>query len=363
MVTKICPCCQWHYGEETDSTTCPFDGTLLVPVVEDQLVGTLIDNRFRVLKRSVSGCCADIYLAHDAERDEPVALKIMRREYIRDTEAVVRFQREAYVLSCLSIDSIIKLHKYGILPSGAQYLAMEYIVGGSLAHLIQQGVRFTLVDILNISMQACTALSQVHKFGVVHRDVKPSNILINGGGRMPRTVKIIDFGLAHLMAAPPGLTKIGEMLGSPGYMSPEQCRGFRLDGRSDMYALGCVMYELLTGDAPFGGHNGLDTMLQQVCVLPKPFDQTQRGKFVPQTVRDVVLKCLNKDPMLRYSSMDQLHEALDAALLESLGGKPDGKPDKLPSLYNKATNFVGSQIYQSGMFFVELVKVLKGKPA
>ncbi len=354
---KVCPHCQEKFEDDGVSTVCPYDGALLAPLLRDEVIGSTVDGRFVITDHICYGGWADVYLSRDLITRDPVAVKVLRREYARDEQAVVRFQREIYALASLPSDSMAEIYGYGILPNGNPYLAMEYIQGTTLGELLQNGEKLTTTDAVVIGMQLCKILAIVHKAGIVHRDIKPANIMMLGGGEQPYKAKIIDFGVAHFMSGEAGITKTGELLGTERYMSPEQCRGLALDGRSDIYSLGCVLFEMLTGESPLVGSSGLDTLIAHLCTEPKNFSQTVSGKLVPAPIQSVVLKCLNKNPAMRYQSMDEVHQALDEALLSVLGVEPARTTVQKKHFFGRCW----SGMRQAGMFVSELWKVLRGR--
>jgi serine/threonine-protein kinase len=350
---KKCPLCKREIPLATETAVCPVDGALLVPMFKDELLGTVLEQRFNVEKTIGRGGWSTVYYGHDLEKGVPVAIKVLRREFVQDDEKILRFQREAYVISNFKSPHLSEIYKYGLLSNGAPYIAMEYVVGSNLADLVGKKFRLTLVEILTVMLQVCDALAVAHRAGVVHRDIKPSNIMIAGGGSMPLTAKVIDFGLSCHVFSPSELTKTGETLGSPAYMSPEQCYGKRLDGRSDIYSLGCVMFEVLTGEKPFATGSTLDAMSQHIYSKPKPFEQTARGRFLPQAVRQVILRCLEKDAACRYQRVEELSDALGDALLVAINGEPDAQ-QKLQNAMSWPAQII-SNVF---LFFSELFKAL-----
>ena len=189
-----------------------------------------------------------------------------------DQTSKKRFQLEAEAASCLKHPNIIAVYDYGIAPTGQPYLVMEYLVGESLADLIKRDKNIEQRRVVKIFIQACDALSHAHKKGVIHRDLKSSNIMLVEQEDKSDIVKVLDFGIAKLMPAsgklPQNLTQTGEVFGSPIYMSPEQCLGQTLDQRSDIYSMGTMLYEALTGVPPLVGNTIVDTMQMHVGTKP-----------------------------------------------------------------------------------------------
>jgi serine/threonine-protein kinase len=356
---KICPNCRREFPSATD-TVCPFDDTLLAPKISDELIGTTIDGKLEIKEKISSGGWGCVYRARHKTLNQIVAVKVLHQEYVSDLDKVARFQREAQSISALRNEHVIAVHDYGMLPSGRPYLVMEHIVGENLSMLTSQQRVVRLPVILDIFMQACDALAAAHKKGIVHRDIKPSNIMFVEEPAGIFNAKILDFGLAHIMTDDSrDLTKSGETLGSPSYMSPEQCRGKRLDGRSDIYSLGCVLYEVLTGEKVFQGTTTVDCMSKHLFVAPRPFSHTKHGKYLPKIVEQVVLKCLVKDPNSRYQTMEELRTALGDALLVSLGGaipeQYEGETAKITKIISKAASETG----KACLFVFNFARVLR----
>jgi len=257
-----------------------------------------------------------VYLAHDPVIEREVALKTLRvdldsemREEFRE-----RFVREARAAGRLNHPSIVTIHDVGEDPgNGLLFIAMERIEGQNLKELMASGHRFDPDEAARIAAAVARALAYAHGQGVVHRDIKPANIILTPGG----TPKITDFGVAHLESS--NLTVEGQFIGTPNYMSPEQIAGIPLDGRSDLFSLGVVLYELLVGRRPFEGATIVD-LSRKIVEQPPPIP-SQVGPHVPAAFNPIVLRCLEKDPARRFGTASLLAEALDA-LLRSRGKEP-----------------------------------------
>jgi serine/threonine-protein kinase len=215
--------------------------------VSDRLIGSLFDGRYQVVRRIGSGGMADVYLAEDQELGRRVAIKILNDRHAHDEQFVERFRREAKNAAALSHPNIVAIYDRGE-AEGTYYIAMEYLDGRSLKELIVGRGPAPFPVAIDYARQILAALRFAHRNGIVHRDIKPHNVLVDGEGR----VKVTDFGIARAGAASQ-MTEAGSIVGTAQYLSPEQAKGTAVDQRSDIYSLGVVLYELLTGSVPFTG--------------------------------------------------------------------------------------------------------------
>lgn len=276
-----------------------------------QLIGRQIGN-YRITRFLARGGMADVYIAQDIDLQREVILKIMLPALANDEEFVARFRREARITAQLNHPNIVQVYRTDFTETGQPYLVMQYIRGGSLqdkmTELAAQGQLLATVTILTIMRQVASALEAAHQAGVVHRDMKPSNILLHPDG----TPVVSDLGIAAVQSAS-RITRTGELMGTPHYMSPEQARGQPLDGRSDIYSLGIILHELFAGDTPFKGDSPLAVLHQHLYEPPPPLPQI-RGDLAPITYQ-LVEKCLQKEPNGRFQSAAELVTAIDQALL------------------------------------------------
>jgi eukaryotic-like serine/threonine-protein kinase len=264
--------------------------------VTDTLLGTLLDGRYRVVRKLGSGGMADVYLAEDQELGRRVAIKILNDRFANDELFVERFRREAKNAAGLSHSNIVSIYDRGE-TDGTYYIAMEYMDGRSLKELI---VRDTVPVPVAIAYtrQILAALRFAHRHGIVHRDVKPHNVLVDPEGRL----KVTDFGIAR--AGPSQMTEAGAIIGTAQYLSPEQARGAPVDQRSDLYSLGVVLYELLTGVVPFTGDTPVEIAMKHLSAVPEP--PSRKRPDVPRELDLVVLRALAKNPEDRYASADEM---------------------------------------------------------
>ncbi len=265
--------------------------------------------RYQVMERIGRGGMASVFRAHDPGIDRVIAIKFLHTAYCQDDEYRGRFLREARAAGNLSHPNIVTVHDVGEID-GRPYMAMELIQGEPLDEMLKRTGALPIRDTLAIGQQLANALAYAHSKGVVHRDIKPSNIL---GVKGTMTVKVTDFGIAHVSS--PGSaqqTQVGAVLGTPQYMSPEQTKGAKVDGRSDLFSVGIILYQMLSGTAPFQGDSVVALAMKIANEEPRPLD-TLRPE-IPQAVRRIVERCLAKAPERRFQSGKELADALSRAL-------------------------------------------------
>jgi len=283
---------------------------------------TNISDRYETLAVIGSGGMGTVYRVKDKTLDKVFALKVLRSELAGDREAVSRFKQEISAAQNLSHANLVSVYDWGVSTDGSPYFVMDYVEGQSLADLLKAEQTLNLQRCINIMMQALEAVAHAHDHGIIHRDLKPSNIIITTSDDGTEFVKVVDFGIAKILP-PPGkdtvsLTKTAEIFGSPAYMSPEQCKGERVDRRCDIYAFGCVMFECLIGKPPFARENPVKTILAHIYDQPPSVRSKLIGYSAPDAVAAVINRCLSKDPSDRYGSSKELLDDLE--LLR------DGKP-------------------------------------
>ncbi len=296
---------------------------LVVPKKVDKLLGTVLAQHYEIESMLGEGGMSVVYKARHVLMHKVVAIKFLREHLVGHRTNLARFQQEAQAASHLSHHNIIAVHDFGSTPDGQPYLIMDYLEGMSLGELIHQTGPLPCERALGIFSQICDALGFAHQKSVIHRDIKPSNVMLIKEGEANDRVKLVDFGIAKLM---PGaeiegqrLTQTGEVFGSPVYMSPEQVTGQPLDARSDLYSMGCVMYEALAGRPPFVGQNPLETMYLRLADPPAPIDPELK---VPKALEQVIMIALAKEPDQRYQTMAELKSEID--LIKDGGSKTTG---------------------------------------
>ena len=270
--------------------------------------------RYRIVRELGKGAMGVVYEGLDPNIGRRVAIKTARRDVIEASgiaeEMMERFLREAQAAGALNHPNIITIYDAGE-ENGVAYIAMEYLEGGDLQDLIDGKQRFDVDAVVEIGATVCDALGHAHAKGIIHRDIKPANIMMPKDG----PIRVADFGIAHVSDS--SLTQEGVMIGTPHYMSPEQFMGHKVDGRSDLFAVGVILYELLTGEKPFQGE-ALNTVMHSV-VKVEPIPPRELNFAIDECLNDIVMKALSKSPKKRY----QTAAAMAAALRESLKEHPD----------------------------------------
>lgn len=286
-------------------------------------VGQILDERFELLELLGHGGMGAVYKARHLLMDRLVAVKMLLQDIADDPEINDRFKREAKAAGRVNHPNVVQLIDYGQGAEGA-YIVVEYIAGLGLDALLKQEGALPPAKAVHIFEQICEGVGKAHAKGIVHRDLKPSNVMLTNEDGDPYFVKIVDFGLAKAMD--PGeesqkLTQSGDIFGSPVYMSPQQCLGHAADPRSDIYAMGVLMYETLTGKVPFLGSNVGETIAKQLQEEPKPFAEMRPDLEIPASLEQVVRRALEKDPENRQSSMLELKDEIIDSMLPKLQAK------------------------------------------
>src|ERR1700730_14990030 len=255
--------------------------------VSDTLINTLFDGRYRILRKLGTGGMANVYLAEDEVLGRRVAIKILNDRHAGDEQFVERFRREEKNAAALSHPNIVAIYDRGE-AEGTYYIAMEYLEGRSLKELIVSRGPAPVPVAIDYARQILSALRFAHRNGIVHRDIKPHNVLVDSEGR----VKVTDFGIARAGAASQ-MTEAGSIVGTAQYLSPEQARGTAVDQRSDIYSLGIVLYELLTGSVPFTGDTPVEIAMKHLSAAPEP--PSAKRADIPHSLDMLVLRALAKD--------------------------------------------------------------------
>ncbi|MBZ0185815.1 MAG: serine/threonine protein kinase, partial [Candidatus Obscuribacterales bacterium] len=284
------------------------------PEIDFDLDAIELPDRFDFVELIGQGGMGTVLKVNDRVSGEALALKLLIADHLEDPVAIRRFEQEADAAACLSHPNLVAVRDYGLLNTGAPYLAMEYLEGDSLADILERQVFLDQEEAFDIFIQICNAMGHAHFRGVIHRDLKPSNVMVSVKEGVS-TVKIVDFGIARFIGSDgntiSNITRTGEVFGSPEYMSPEQCKGEYLDHRTDIYSLGCVMYECLTGRTPFAAPNAVKTILKQLNESAEGFRKRYRFLEISQEMELIVCQCLRKNPDLRYQHMEEVAKDLE----------------------------------------------------
>jgi serine/threonine protein kinase len=320
---RSCPECTATYPD--DYAICPKDGA---PLHETTLwqIGTVVRGKYRILARLGEGGMAYVYKAHHELLDELRALKVIKPDLARDTEFMSRFKNEAIMARKLNHPNAVRVDDLDIAEDGLPFIAMELVVGDTLKTLVQRVGPLPVSLVLDVASQVCEALDAAHKLGLVHRDIKPENIVLIAQREGSPVAKILDFGISRLREETSGLkalTQTGMVIGTPEYMSPEQAlgkRGHEIDGRSDLYSLGIVMYRMLTGELPFKAETTVEMILQHLKTPPTAPHQLKPELAIPEAVSSIVMKALEKDRERRFATGGEMA----AAIKKARGGKTLG---------------------------------------
>jgi predicted Ser/Thr protein kinase len=300
---KTCPVCAREFPDAVKF--CPNDGqTLRAKGPLADLVGQVVADRYHIIKKLGEGGMGTVYLGEHVKMGRKSAIKVMTQAMTNDPDAVSRFNREASNASRLSHPNICQIYDFGETADGIIYLAMEFIEGCSLSDLIEREGALPLARAANILRQSADALQVAHDQTIVHRDIKPDNIMIVTAKDGSDVAKVVDFGIAKALAGDETgqkVTKTGLVVGTPEYMSPEQLSGDKLDGRSDIYSLGLVLYKMLTGVLPFQADTAQETMIKRLTDDPEPLAQARPDIAFPPALQAVLEHALARSVDDRYA--------------------------------------------------------------
>jgi serine/threonine-protein kinase len=287
--------------------------------VNDPYLGKEVAGQFRIVEKIGKGGMGAVYKAEQPDMNRYVAIKILHARYLSRSDLVSRFRREARAMSQLSHPNTARVFLYGQLDDGACYFVMEHLVGRNLAQIVRAEGPMEPKRAMRIMIQVCGALEEAHRVGIVHRDLKPENIFITSQGGIRDFPKVLDFGLAKVTERQmrPGsmiLTQQGMVFGTPEFMSPEQAHGKTLDARSDIYSLGIILYELLTGKLPFDAKQPIEYIQLHADAPPIPLSKRRPDVLFPPGLEDVVMTALAKRPEKRHPSAAAFAAALEEVL-------------------------------------------------
>ncbi len=305
----LCKKCRLEFDH--DALFCPNCGTAKSRDLDgDPLLGSTIGDRYLLIKQIGQGTSGAIYLGEHVTLRRKVVVKVLHHELSRDDLATERFRREATTVGELDNDHIVQIYDFGRTKDGRLYLAMEYLEGHTLADIIEEQGQLEIEQVVDVLTQLGEALIEAHAMGYVHRDLRPRNLFLAKRRTRANYLKLLDFGLAKLVEkeGEAASTSLGMTFGDPHYMSPEQARGDAVDRRADIYSMGCIAYQMLSGEPPFHGGKVFDVLTRQVEETPRPLATVAPN--TPAWLDRAVMRCLEKDPGDRYITVYRLVEAL-----------------------------------------------------
>lgn len=276
----------------------------------DPLIGRTVDGRYRIERRLGEGGMGVVYQCTHVVLGKPLAMKVLRSDVSKNDETIKRFRQEAQSASAIGSQHIIDISDFGALPEGSTYFVMEFLDGRALTDVIEAD-GLTDERVIHIARQLCDGLGAAHDRGIVHRDLKPDNVFLVNRQNNADFVKVLDFGIAKVGGASSKLTRAGQVFGTPHYMSPEQCAGQAVDHRTDIYALGVIMYEMACGKVPFDADNLMGILTKHIYENPIPPHQLPPPVNVSPGLEAVILKSLAKQADQRYQSMAEVKADLD----------------------------------------------------
>jgi serine/threonine-protein kinase len=324
-----------------------------------RLTGIIINKRYEIRQRIASGGMADVYVGQDLAMQRKVAIKILLELYSDSNNFISRFEKEAQILSKLKSPNIISVYDYGEFE-GLYYIIMEFVNGSSLKELIESRGAFDPRTTARYSIQICAALELAHENNLIHRDIKPQNILIDKN----EVLKVTDFGIAKFTTG--DITKTINILGTAHYLSPEQAQGKILDNRTDIYSLGVLMYEMLVSDVPFRGGSSIDISIRHISEKPQP--PSGVIKDIPARLEEIVMKCLEKNPDNRYTDIARLKNDLKNYLenrpissehIQKNGIKKNGAGYSSSAVYNYG-QYMGGQVKKDTKNIPRYKKIMFG---
>ncbi len=315
----ICPKCRTTFSSAMLST-CYRDGERLVDYErfvadeQDPLRNKLIGGKYRLAERVGQGGMGTIYRATQSGLNRPVAVKILKRELNLDPDTVARFHREANAMSMLTHPNTVRVYDFGQTEDGLLYLVMELLGGELLTHRMERPI--DVIEAVHMTQQILHSLGEAHRKAIVHRDLKPDNVFVQRPeGHGEPVIKVLDFGIAKVVAPDRRVdqfeTQAGTVFGTPRYMSPEQAQGNTLDGRSDLYSVGALLYQMLTERAPFTDEDAVVVMAKHIRELPEPPNRVRPTRAIPNSLNDVVMRALAKDPAARFQEAGEFARALE----------------------------------------------------
>jgi serine/threonine protein kinase len=322
---KLCPTCGAQYDDATER--CANDETALIRVKttaaerEQAMIGRTLDRRYVIESKLGQGGMGTVYIAQQVAVGRRVAIKLLPPAIADDLAAVKRFMQEAKAASTLSHPNAITIHDFGQLEDGLLFLVMELVEGQTLASALKAARTLPVERAVRICAQILSALEDAHARGIVHRDLKPDNVIVSPRPGNPDFVKVLDFGLAKVAddGSHENLTQTGQVFGTPAYMSPEQALGERCDLRTDLYAVGVMLYEMVGGRRPFEGESPVSILVKHISSAPPPLAGPNPGVALPAALVEATQKALAKPREERFQSAAEMRAVLEAAIASPVG--------------------------------------------
>jgi serine/threonine protein kinase len=311
---KFCPQCERRFDDKVSN--CPDDDSPLMSVPQTDLTDQVVAGRFKIVRKLGEGGMGTVYQAFQFSVNREVALKVMRRELADSEQSIKRFMREAQAASKLRNPNTITVFDFGQTEDGLLYMALEFLKGKPLDRVLAREAPLSVSRTAHILGQICNSLEEAHAEGIVHRDLKPPNLVVENRAGFRDFVTVLDFGIARVAddETDEVLTQTGTVIGSPRYMSPEQVQGQKVDARSDLYSLGIIAYEMLSGRAPFEGGTKVTVMTRHCTEAPKPLSQVNPGLGIPPALDHFLQVCLAKDPNKRPATAAEFKSRLQLAI-------------------------------------------------
>ncbi|MET0340624.1 MAG: serine/threonine-protein kinase [Polyangiales bacterium] len=350
----ICPTCRTTYSSSR-LTLCYRDGAALVDydrfvaIERDPLRGTVIGGKYRLIERVGQGGMGTVYRATQTGLNRPVAVKILKRELNLDPDTVARFQREADAMSRLAHPNTVRVYDFGQTDDGLLYLVMELLVGELITDRMLQKGPLDVLEAVRFTQQILRSLAEAHSHAIVHRDLKPDNVFVARlEGHDEPVVKVLDFGIAKVVAPDRRVdqfeTQAGTVFGTPRYMSPEQAQGASLDGRSDLYTVGTLLSQMLSGRAPFTDDDAVVVMAKHIREVPEEPIVTVPERPIPGLLNDVVMRALEKDPAHRFQDAAEFDAALEACVPDVVSAQRAVMTGRWPKRRTQSTGWVWSGV-------------------
>ncbi|MBN8722493.1 MAG: serine/threonine protein kinase [Acidobacteria bacterium] len=322
---------------------CPNDGNPLTPIAsQDPFINSVLDGKYLIEESIGKGGMGLVYRAKHVNFNRLFAIKILKNELVSDPQAIKRFRNEANAAGMIRHPNAITISDFNITNDGTAYLVMDYVEGKSLRDILKKEGRQSYRRTVNLIAQVADAAAAAHRKGIIHRDLKPDNIMVEDLEDQSEMVRVLDFGIAKLSQNPAyseNITVGGAILGSPYYMSPEQCDGRHLDNRSDIYSIGIILYELLVGKVPFRAQTPWGLVKMHCSTPPTPIRNHRAD--IPPALEAAVLKALAKDPKDRQQSALELKKELEAALNATMVNTPNVQPVMASPVMAKPVNNIG----------------------